>query len=69
MGNALEKLLEQLSPENRAWVEALPTDRRGRLLEEWQEKGGATSLGGVDSAPSYVHADEMVTEFRESENE
>ncbi|SHM78071.1 hypothetical protein [Actinacidiphila paucisporea] len=63
----LDRMISQLSPENRAWVEHLDGERQRQLLEQWQSEGGSTGLGSVGTdAKSETSADDLVARWRQS---
>jgi hypothetical protein len=64
--DALSKLTDQLSTENRAWVEQLSGTQRRELLQEWQNKGGNTGLGGVGTEQNSADADALVEQRRKN---
>ncbi|WP_329454082.1 hypothetical protein [Streptomyces sp. NBC_01497] len=62
--DALEKIMDRMSPDNRSWVEKQSKQQRKEMLEYWQDKGGGTSLGGVEEETSDIDADSLVQEWR-----
>ncbi|WP_329128932.1 hypothetical protein OG552_01740 [Streptomyces sp. NBC_01476] len=64
--NPMAEMTGRMSPENRKWVENLPNERKRELMQKWQEEGGRTGVGNVNSEPNNADADAMVDEFRKS---
>jgi hypothetical protein len=55
-----------MSPENRKWVEQLPSDQKRRLMQKWQNEGGRTGIGSVGTETNDADADAVVDEFRKN---
>jgi hypothetical protein len=64
-GDALNTMMDQMSPDNRKWVERQSGEQQRKLLGHWQEKGGSTGVGGVGTETSDVDVDTLVEEWRE----
>ena len=60
----LAEMTGRMSPENRKWVEKLPTEQKRELIQKWQSEGGRTGIGSVGTETNDANADAMVEEFR-----
>ncbi|MEE4543868.1 hypothetical protein V2S66_18055 [Streptomyces sp. V4-01] len=62
--DAMREMTGRMSPENRKWVEQLPSDRKRQLMQKWQNEGGRTDLGSVGTETNDADANAVVEEFR-----
>jgi hypothetical protein len=62
----MTEMTGRMSPENRKWVEQLPNEQKRKLMQKWQNEGGATGIGSVGTDPNDADADAVVEEFRKS---
>ncbi|GGP00386.1 hypothetical protein [Wenjunlia tyrosinilytica] len=62
----MAEMTGRMSPENRKWVEQLPSDQKRRLMQKWQNEGGRTGIGSVGTETNDADADAVVDEFRKN---